>query len=50
MSEIEKIAEVIELIMYPDWYPEDVRKDASVRVTNQILALIKDAGYRKIPA
>ncbi len=46
---IERIAQVIEPIMYPDYYPVEVRKDASIRIANQIFTLIKELGYRQIP-
>uniref|UniRef100_A0A6M3JMA0 Uncharacterized protein n=1 Tax=viral metagenome TaxID=1070528 RepID=A0A6M3JMA0_9ZZZZ len=35
----EAIARIIEGIMCPDWYPEEVRVEASQRVVDQILAL-----------
>jgi len=49
MSEIEKlrkqIAEKIKMVLYPDYYPEEVQTEASGRVADQILALIKETGY-----
>jgi len=35
----EAIARIIEGIMCPDWYPEEVRVEASQRVADQIIVL-----------
>ena len=33
------------MVLYPDYYPEEVQTEASGRVADQILALIKETGY-----
>ena len=41
----EKVAKIIRPIIHSDWYPKDVHDEVTLRVTDQILALIKEAGY-----